>query len=162
MDKHTKCDPFAVITLGKSHKRTKTVKKTYAPEWGESFTLTYNESDATPSEVLIELWDEDVAKTKEYIGHVEISLAELMSDDFQVPPSSSPSPSSSPRRAPDPLPLRAAALSLRVAVPLRVLAPLRATLRLLASGALRASWHQSFSLAAGPSVRFLRRFTLAT
>jgi len=83
MDKHTKCDPFAVITLGKSHKRTKTVKKTYAPEWGESFTLTYNESDATPSEVLIELWDEDVAKTKEYIGHVEISLAELMSDDFQ-------------------------------------------------------------------------------
>jgi len=83
MDKHTKCDPFAVVTLGKAVRRTKTVKKTYSPTWGETFTLTYNESDTAPSEVLVELYDEDVAKSREYIGHVEISLAELAADEFQ-------------------------------------------------------------------------------
>lgn len=84
MDVHTKCDPFAVLTLGTLTRKTKVVKKTYAPEWAETFVLTYNQSEGPPpAELEVELFDWDKIGGQEFIGRVTISLADLLNDEMQ-------------------------------------------------------------------------------
>lgn len=88
MDKHTKCDPFAVLTLGDSTKKTKVIKKTYSPEWEETFVLTYNHSDGQtppPTELEIEFFDWDAIgnNNAEFFGKLTISLVDIVGEELQ-------------------------------------------------------------------------------
>jgi len=87
MDKHTKCDPFAVLTLGDMTKKTKVVKKTYTPEWGETFVLTYNVSDPkdVPSELEIEFfdWDQIGNSGQEFFGKLTINLQDIAAQELE-------------------------------------------------------------------------------
>ena len=61
--------------------RTKVVKKTYSPEWRETFRLSYNESGPPPAEVEVDVYDWDaVGSGREFVGRVVISLGELTTD----------------------------------------------------------------------------------
>ncbi len=61
--------------------RTKVVKKTYNPEWHETFRLSYNESGPPPAELEIDIYDWDaVGSGREFVGRVVISLGELTTE----------------------------------------------------------------------------------
>ena len=81
MDKHTKCDPFVTMLLGNTTKRTRVVKKTYRPNWEETFVFSYNETSERPTDILFEVWDWDRVG-KEFIGRVELSLYDLLDDEI--------------------------------------------------------------------------------
>ncbi len=84
MDTHTMCDPFAVITLGSATRKTKVIKKTYSPEWSETFVITYNESQGPPpTELDIEFFDWDKIGGGEFIGKITISLSDLLAEESQ-------------------------------------------------------------------------------
>ena len=53
MDLHTKCDPFVIVKLGDTSKKSKVIKKTYNPKWDQSFVLTYNETQTTPTNLIV-------------------------------------------------------------------------------------------------------------
>ena len=81
MDTHTKCDPFAVVKLGNVSRKTKVVKKTYNPEWGETFRLSYNESSPPPSELEVEIFDWDKVGGSEFVGRLVLPLGDLGADE---------------------------------------------------------------------------------
>jgi hypothetical protein len=84
MDTHTLCDPFAVITLGSTTRKTKVIRKTYSPEWSETFVITYNDTQGPPpTELDIEFFDWDKIGGQEFIGKVTVSLSDVLTEELQ-------------------------------------------------------------------------------
>jgi hypothetical protein len=72
-------DPVSSVGVGVG--RTKVVKKTYNPEWHESFRLSYNESGPPPTELEVDIYDWDaVGSGREFVGRVVIALGELTTE----------------------------------------------------------------------------------
>jgi hypothetical protein len=80
MDVHTKCDPFVLVTLGNETRKSKVIKKTYHPQWEQTIVMSYTEAHQTPQTVLVEVFDWDKIGGGEYIGHVELSITDLMAE----------------------------------------------------------------------------------
>jgi hypothetical protein len=80
MDIHTKCDPFVLVTLGNETKKSKVIKKTYHPQWEQTMVMSYTEAHETPQTVLVEVFDWDKVGGGEYIGHVELNIADLLAE----------------------------------------------------------------------------------
>ena len=65
-------DPYTVLTVGAKRFRTKTVKKTVNPEFGESWECVV---DMVRSQMLdIEVWDQDQGKDDDFMGRARVPI----------------------------------------------------------------------------------------
>ncbi len=64
--------------------RTKVEKKTYAPDWSETFLMSYSPPDPPPLALEVEVYDRDaVGSGREFIGRLVVSLGDLVEEEVQ-------------------------------------------------------------------------------
>ena len=67
-------DPYCSILLGKTKRKTKTIKKTIAPVWNHLFTV-----DTIPaaSNLVFEIFDHDLTSKDDFMGQAIVDIAQL-------------------------------------------------------------------------------------
>ncbi|XP_062109657.1 protein C2-DOMAIN ABA-RELATED 11-like [Humulus lupulus] len=69
-------DPYVVVKLGNQTAKTKVINSCLNPVWNEELTFSLKE----PNGVLnLEVFDKDLLKTDEKMGHAQLSLQPLVS-----------------------------------------------------------------------------------
>ncbi|XP_044522614.1 extended synaptotagmin-3 [Gracilinanus agilis] len=74
-----KSDPYAVVTIGLQHFRSKTVCRNLNPTWNEVFEFIVYEVPGQDLEV--DLYDEDTDKD-DFLGSLQINLGDVMKNSF--------------------------------------------------------------------------------
>ncbi|KAJ8350480.1 hypothetical protein SKAU_G00256100 [Synaphobranchus kaupii] len=72
-----KSDPYAVVRVGTSHFRSKTIKENLDPRWNEVYEFVVHE--APGQELEVELFDEDTDKD-DYLGRFCLDLGDVMKE----------------------------------------------------------------------------------
>ena len=77
-DLNGKSDPYAVITVGKAKSKTKTVKKTLDPKWGEVYNFDMDRNMAARY-IEVEVYDYDwgPSSADDFLGYISIPLVSL-------------------------------------------------------------------------------------
>jgi len=68
-------DPYAILTLNNQTLKSKVVKKSLSPYFGEKLTLCV--TDASNDVLKIQLFDHDLIGKDEVLGHCEVALKDL-------------------------------------------------------------------------------------
>ncbi|KAL0534460.1 hypothetical protein IC582_028751 [Cucumis melo] len=71
-------DPYVRLQLGKQRFRTKVVKKTLNPTWGEEFSFRVDDLD---EELMISVLDEDKYFNDDFVGQVKIPISRAFNSD---------------------------------------------------------------------------------
>lgn len=71
-------DPYVRLQLGKQRFRTKVVKKTLNPTWGEEFSFRVDDLD---EELMISVLDEDKYFNDDFVGQVKIPISRAFHSD---------------------------------------------------------------------------------
>lgn len=74
MDLNGLSDPYVKVQLGKQKFRTKVVKKTLNPYWGEEFSLRVEDLN---EELLISVLDEDKYFNDDFVGCVKLPVSQV-------------------------------------------------------------------------------------
>ncbi|XVF26243.1 hypothetical protein REPUB_Repub13aG0282200 [Reevesia pubescens] len=74
MDLNGFSDPYVRLQLGKQRYKTKVVKKTLNPSWGEEFS--FKVEDLT-EELLISVLDEDKYFNDDFVGHLKLPVSQV-------------------------------------------------------------------------------------
>ncbi|XP_064166716.1 extended synaptotagmin-3 [Anguilla rostrata] len=72
-----KSDPYAILRVGTSHFRSKTVKENLDPRWNEVYEFVVHE--APGQELEVELFDEDTDKD-DFLGRFNLDLGDVMKE----------------------------------------------------------------------------------
>ncbi|XWS18076.1 hypothetical protein CRYUN_Cryun32bG0010800 [Craigia yunnanensis] len=72
MDLNGFSDPYVKLQLGKQRYRTKVVKKTLNPSWGEEFSFKVEDLN---EELLISVLDEDKYFNDDFLGHLKLPVS---------------------------------------------------------------------------------------
>lgn len=71
-------DPYVRLQLGRQRFRTKVVKKTLNPTWGEDFSFRVDDLD---EELIISILDEDRYFNDDFVGQVKVSISQAFHSD---------------------------------------------------------------------------------
>lgn len=71
-------DPYVRLQLGRQRFRTKVVKKTLNPSWGEEFSFRVDDLD---DELTISILDEDKYFNDDFVGQVKIPMSRAFDFD---------------------------------------------------------------------------------
>ena len=74
MDLNGFSDPYVKLQLGKQRYRTKVVKKTLNPSWGEEFSFKVEDLN---EELLISVLDEDKYFNDDFLGHLKLPVSRV-------------------------------------------------------------------------------------
>jgi len=74
-DRFGKSDPFGKIRYGSQVSRTKTIDNDLNPIWEHQ--VTFNVEETSPSNIEIELFDDDYGGKEEYLGKVVVDIADI-------------------------------------------------------------------------------------
>ncbi|KAL4367873.1 hypothetical protein GQ457_05G031380 [Hibiscus cannabinus] len=74
MDINGFSDPYVKLQLGKQRYKTKVVKKTLNPSWGEEFSFKVEDLN---EELLISVLDEDKYFNDDFVGHLKVSVSQV-------------------------------------------------------------------------------------
>lgn len=74
MDLNGLSDPYVKVKLGKHKFKTKVVKKTLNPYWGEEFCFRVEDLN---EELLISVLDEDKYFNDDFVGHVKFPVSQV-------------------------------------------------------------------------------------
>ncbi|KAL6077133.1 Rho guanine nucleotide exchange factor (GEF) 17, variant 2 [Balamuthia mandrillaris] len=77
-DRNGYSDPYAKVKFKEYQLHSKVVKKSLDPEWNESFTFPFDLSEDVDSTLFVELWDEDVWRSHDFLGCCQVSLTSLV------------------------------------------------------------------------------------
>lgn len=71
-------DPYVRLQLGRQRFRTKVVKKTLNPTWGEEFSFRVDDLD---EELIISILDEDKYFNDDFVGQVKMPVSRAFDSD---------------------------------------------------------------------------------
>lgn len=74
MDINGLSDPYVKLQLGKQRHKTKAVKKTLNPSWGEEFSFKVEDLN---EELLITVLDEDKYFNDDFVGQLKVSVSQV-------------------------------------------------------------------------------------
>ncbi|KAK8501014.1 hypothetical protein V6N12_003630 [Hibiscus sabdariffa] len=74
MDINGFSDPYVKLQLGKQRYKTKVVKKTLNPSWGEEFSFKVEDLN---EELLISVLDEDKYFNDDFVGHLKVPVSQV-------------------------------------------------------------------------------------
>jgi|EP00161_Ancyromonas_sigmoides_P006997 serine/threonine protein kinase len=70
-------DPFATVTLDEQQCRTRTVRKTLAPEWGEEFAFDVTRESTSPTSMSmleVQVWSHNQVFANDFLGVVQVPI----------------------------------------------------------------------------------------
>jgi len=77
-DQNGTSDPYAILRLGSTRRRSRTVPTSLNPVWDEDFEFTCLQGQVESSSIGIDIWDKDIFSRDDFLGHAELPLSLLV------------------------------------------------------------------------------------
>jgi len=84
--KENKADPYVVVTVvspsnahtPETHNKTKTIKRSTSPEWGEAFSFFFGVPKGKDDVLRLEVWDFNSVRHDKFMGLADFKLSDLV------------------------------------------------------------------------------------